>query len=401
MADEKKPKIDLKARLGKASGAATPPPVGVGMPVPPPQFGSRPPPAIPPPVVPGIPVGPPSPFGGPSAFGGGAPAIDPSNPLSAVAAPYRAPAPPAPPQPQRIEVDEHAVQTARSGARKQGMVIAAVAAVAFAGVGYIAGQAAENGAGRTKSKGDAVELAADVAKAKVSLATLEAKLDAGRNQLTKERKFPDGLANDLGGINIDFDGSKLAGRRFSGFPTETTAGLVEFITEVQALNDRKGVVRGLLNKLQKPLTEQLAAPAGQTTIAQVVIVDKDPAGNPTALLAQLAQPITFTPPQLNLPAEFTFSNPMGGGNTKLPAYKGGDIVTKPSAVYVAPKTFDKVCPNEQAGAAAQLAVQLGSILKQIKGEGQAQADVIQESKPGLTERADKLITSLEKVGKSK
>jgi hypothetical protein len=399
MADEKKPKIDLKARLGKASGGATPPPVGVGgmpMPVPPPSFGSRPPPAIPPPVVPGIPVGPPSPFGSPMSQ-----AIDPSNPLAAVAAPYRAPAPAAPPQPQRIEVDEHAVQTARSGARKQGMVIACVVAVAFAGVGYIAGQAAENGAGRTKSKGDAAELAADVTKAKETLKTLGDKLEAGRNSLTKERKFPDTLANDLGGINIDFDGSKLAGRRFSGFPTETTAGLVEFVTEVQALNDRKAIVKGLLTKLQKPLTEQLSAPAGQTTISQVIIVDRDPAGNPTALLASLATPITFTPPQLALPAEFTFSNPMGAGNTKLPAYKGGDITTKPSAVYVAPKTFDKACPNENAGALAQLAAQLGNTLTAIRGEGQAQQDVIQESKPGLIERADKLITGLEKVAKSK
>jgi hypothetical protein len=395
MADEKKPKIDLKARLGKASGGATPPPgiAGLGvMPVPPPSFGSRPPPAIPLPVVPGIPVGPPSPFGS---------HIDPSNPLSAVAAPYRPPAPAAPPPPQRIEVDEHAVQTARSGARKQGMVVACVAAVVFAGVGYIAGQAAENGAGRTKSRGDAAELGADVAKARDSLKSLGDKLDAGRTALMKERKFPDTLANDLGGINIDFDGAKLAGRRFSGFPTETTAGLVEFITEVEALNDRKAVVKGLLTKLQKPLTEQLAAPPGQTTIAQVVIVDRDPAGNPTALLAALATPITFTPPQLALPAEFTFSNPVGQGNTKLPAYKGGDIAAKPAAVYVAPKTFDKACPSETSGALAQLAAQLGNTLTAIRGEGQAQADVIQEAKPGLIERADKLIIGLEKAGRVK
>src|SRR5438045_1996856 len=121
MAEEKKPKIDLKARLGKASGAGTPAPGVAGAP----SFGSRPPPAIPPPVVPGSPVGPPSPFGPPTGLG---PAIDPSNPLAAVAAPYRPPQPPQPAAAQRIEVDEAQVQQARSGGRKQGIVAGAVLA---------------------------------------------------------------------------------------------------------------------------------------------------------------------------------------------------------------------------------------------------------------------------------
>src|SRR5690349_7283534 len=121
MAEERKPKIDLKARLGKASGGAAPSPGGAaGGAIPVPQRGSRPPPAIPPPVLPGSPVGPPSPFG---QMEGVTPAIDPSNPLAAVAAPYRpAPTPP-PPAPTRIEVDEASVHAARAGGRKQGLVM--------------------------------------------------------------------------------------------------------------------------------------------------------------------------------------------------------------------------------------------------------------------------------------
>src|SRR6187401_735575 len=110
MAEEKKPKIDLKARLGK--GAATPPPPQAtpgGIPLPVVQTpGTASPPASNPatgggrPVPPGIPVGPPPAFGKAPMV-----AIDPSNPLAAAATPYRAPTPPppaAPPQPQRIEV---------------------------------------------------------------------------------------------------------------------------------------------------------------------------------------------------------------------------------------------------------------------------------------------------------
>src|SRR5438477_7330540 len=98
MADEKKPKIDLKARLGKTqlggsqapAMSPTPMPPGMGSRAPVPGApGSAPPPGMSGPGIPappGVPVGPPPPFGG----GGAAvssPALDPSNPLAAVAAP--------------------------------------------------------------------------------------------------------------------------------------------------------------------------------------------------------------------------------------------------------------------------------------------------------------------------
>lgn len=389
MAEERKPKIDLKARLGKAS-AGTPAPgaAGVPLPVPPPSMGSRPPPAIPPPVVPGIPVGPPSPFGSSAAPG---PAIDPSNPLAAVAAPYR-PQPTAPPQPQRIEVDEAAVQQARGSARKQGAVIALITAAVFCGVGYVAGQASEAGSGRAKAKADATELAGDVGKAKDQLKDLAAKLDAGRKSIG-EKKFPDQLSKDLGAIHVDFDGTKLAGRRFSGFPTEVTGGLVEFITGVQALNDKKDLVVGLLTRLQKPLTEQFAAPPGQTTVNFVVAVDKDPAGNPFGILGRLTAPVTFTPPQITVPPKFTFTNPLTGGTSEAPAYKTGDISRNPAAIYVLPKSFDSVCTSPTASEAAQLAASIGSLLRDINGEP-SQGDMPVETKPGLSERADRLLDGL-------
>src|SRR5688572_29286619 len=116
MADEKKPKIDLKARLGKAAvGGATPPPPGAGgIPVPqatpspsggsgnanatganaPIAPGSQPKAGLP--VPPGIPVGP------PPAFKAHGLALDPSNPLAAAVAPPAAQRSVKPPQPQRI-----------------------------------------------------------------------------------------------------------------------------------------------------------------------------------------------------------------------------------------------------------------------------------------------------------
>lgn len=417
MAEEKKPKIDLKARLGKtAMGGATPPPPAAGVVPPPaavpppgapstsglstatPSPSSSPAPRVGLPVPPGIPVGPPPAFG----KAPGAP-LDPSNPLAAAVAqaqtPYRAPAPVPPPQPQRIEVDEMAVQEARKGARKQGLIAGLVAALVLGAVGFIAGGANETNKGRQTSVAHAKSLATDVTKARDQLKTLADKVDAGRNTLLKDRKFPDSLARDLGGINVDFDGGKLAGVRFSGFTQETTSGLIEFITSVQTINDRKLALINLLNHLQKPLTEQLSA-GQKATIGYVVLLGgpKDPSGNPYAVLAPLTKPIEVADPsKVSLPTELAATNPLGGGNVTAPAYKGGAL-EKPAAMYVAPKSVNAACPSETSGQIAQLGSQLGKIITDIRGEQAAPGgDVVTETKPGMLERADKLVNQLNRV----
>jgi hypothetical protein len=402
MAEEKKPKIDLKARLGKTglNPAAQVPPPAAGIPVPAPAPGgpppSRPPPQPPAgglPVPPGVPIGPPPGFGkGPGA------GLDPSNPLAAaVAPPYRAPAPAAPAQPQRIEVDELSLQEARKGARKQGLVAGLVAAAVFGIIGFFAGGAQETKKGREKAVGDAKSLATDVNVARDQLKSLGDKLEGGREAL-RQRKFPDDLARDLGGINVDFDGRKLAGVRFSGFPQETTSGLIEFITGVQEVNDRKSALSSILARLQKPLSEQFAA-GGKTSIGYVALLGKrDPSGNHFALLAPLTAPIEVTnPAQISLPAELTASDPTGGGNVSAPPYKGGSV-DKGAAVYVLPKSIEAACPSESAGQVPMLVGQLNRLITDIKGEEAAPGEeIIRDTKAGLLERADKLVTGLNKV----
>jgi hypothetical protein len=410
MAEEKKPKIDLKARLGKGAGGATPPPPTAGIPVPAVPAGapsggaggagmasipsSSPSGGAGLPMPPGIPVGPPPAFGKQPHV-----ALDPSNPLAAAATPYRAPAPaPQPPAPQRIEVDEMAVQEARKGARKQGLIGGLVVAVVLGAIGYIAGGALEASKGRQKAVGDAKSLAADVTKSREQLKIIGDKVEAGRNSLLKDKKFPDALAKELGAINVDFDGNKLAGVRFSGFPQETTSTLIEYITQVQTLNDRKTAIIGLLQRLQKPITEQLAS-GQKTNISYVVFFGKqDPSKNPFAMLAPLQKPIeAANAGSITLPAEFTATDPITRQNISAPKYTTGNL-DKPSAVYVLPKSIEAACPSETAGSIAQLGSQLGRVLTDIKGEQAAPGgDVVTESKPGLVERADKLAASLNRV----
>jgi hypothetical protein len=405
MAEEKKPKIDLKARLGKtAMGGATPaPPAGIPVPAPGPvgqpnnnalHVGT--PSSSPRPMAPGIPVGPPPAFGKPSS-----PPLDPSNPLAAaVAPPYRAPAPAPPPQPQRIEVDEMAVQVARKGARKQGLVAGLVAALVLGAVGFIAGGAKEQSKARQISVEHAQQLAGDVQKAHDQLKTIADKVEAGKNTLVKDHKFPASLAHDLGGLNVDFDGGKLAGVRFSGFSQETTSGLIEFITAVQSINDRKLALINLLNHLQKPITEQLTG-TQKATIGYVILVGgpKDPSGNPYSVLAPLTKAIDVPDPaHVQLPSEFAATNPINGVNVKAPAYKGGAL-DKPAAMYVAPKSVSAACPSVEAGLIGQLGSQLTHVIDEIKGETPAPnaGDIVTDTKPGLLERSDTLIKNLKKV----
>jgi len=396
MADEKKPKIDLKARLGKTQvGAQVPVPAGIPAPPAASSTGVAMAPPTPAqgmglPVPPGVPVGPPP-------FGGGASSssrdIDPSNPLAAVATPYRAPAPAAPAapaQPQRIEVDEAAVHEARRGARRMGLVLSLIIGVMGVAIGYVAGGANEKSAARGKSKGDATELAAKVDEAKAKIKLLGDKVEAGKNQLTRDHKYPTDLIKDLGGINVDFDGSQLAGRRFSGFPTSTTQELVDFVTSVQSLNDRKLFLQNQLVKLQKPISEQLAGSA--VTINLMVVATKDG----SAILAGLKDPIKVEGQNVTLPKEFVFADPGGSGNGKIDKYNGGDL-GKGAGFAVTPSSFNKVCPSETQGQIAQLGAALAGILREIQGEKQPAGDIQQDTKPGLLDRADTLSNALKKV----
>jgi hypothetical protein len=404
MADEKKPKIDLKARLGKAAvGGATPPPpvAGGGIPVPAatpvPGAGSSPNAgaavgAIPTPAPGGLPVPPGIPVGPPPAFKSPALNLDPSNPLAAAMAPAPAPArAAAPPKPQRIEVDDLTVQEARKGARKQGLLAGVVFGVILGVVGYITGGAQEASKGRSQSVTHAKSLAADVTTSRDQLKSLAEKLEGGRTALG-QRKFPDTLIKDLGGINIDFDGSKLAGVRFSGFSQETTSGLIEYISTVQATNDRKAALSSLLSRLQKPLTEQFAAIAANKPpqVNWVVLINKDGAKNPYGVLAPLQKGIELN---ANMPAEFTATDPLSHGVVTAPKFATLD---KPGAAYVVPRSIEAACPSEQSGQIGQLVSQLGKMITDIRGEPSTPDSPV-DAKPGLLDKADRLITGLNKV----
>jgi hypothetical protein len=327
--------------------------------------------------------------------------LDPSNPLAAVAKPFaqsRVPAAPAPAMAQatRIEVDETAVKQAGRSGFKRGIVLGFFVALMFGGVGWVGGDAAQQGKGRDQGIRDAHDLAADLGKAKDSLIAIQGKLQDGGKSLIGDRKYPTDLSQALAGMNVDFAGDKLFGRRFSGVPAETTRNLFDFITRVQTLNDKKDFVVSLLNKLQKPITEELSRPAGQMSISQVVIVDKD-TPNGAAFLAPLQTPIA-PDDKAGVPDQLTFLNPRGGGNVKLPHLKDVKIPPDGAAIPIVPTTFEKLCPSATHGQIAQLVSSMNSLVDDIQGQkGSESGDAVTETKPGLADTAAKLAEQLSKV----
>ena len=405
MADEKKPKIDLKARLGKnAAGGLTPPPPGAGA-IPTPAGATPPatstgqfsavaapaptqaaPKAVGLPVPPGIPVGP------PPAFKGSSMPLDPSNPLAAaMAQPTNTTRPAAaPPQPQRIEMDELSIQEARKGARKQGLIAGIVFGVVLGAVGYIAGGSLETSKGRQVSVQHAKSLAEDVGKSKEQLKKLADTLEKGRQTLG-QRQFPDSLGKELSGINVDFDGSKLAGVRFSGFSTDTSSGLIEYISSVQSTNDHKNALIGLLARLQKPMAEALKNPDKAPPVNFVVLISKDSAKNPYGVLAPLQKPLDLA---AGMPPEILATDPISKQNVTAPKFAS---LEKPGAAYVDPRSIEAACPSATTGQIGQLVSQLAHILTEIRGEQASAGDMVTDPKPGLLDKADRLQAGLNKV----
>ena len=408
MAEEKKPKIDLKARLGKtAVGGATPAPPpaaapssaggtetpapAASAPVAPPAVssGGLPKPSVGLPVPPGVPTG--------------RPALDPSNPLAAaMAPPPSAPAQPA--GPAHIEVDEMAVQEAAKKARRTGFIFAGFTLILGVGLGFIGGGAQQTGKYRADSHADAAELKKDVDAAKGKMEELAKDLETGRDSLkAKPPVFPKDLAGQLAAINVDFDGAKLAGRRFSGFPPDASGGLIELATAVAALNEHKTVIKNLLGKLEKPLTEQLAASQAGTVSLQYMVLlggptGKDPSGNFVGVLSPIAPPIAISKEKIEIPAEL--KGVVNGGVVTVPKLASANI-DKPGAVYLTPGSVEAIFPSDTKSLAGQLSVKLNDLIHDLRGDEKPKDDqMVQDVKPGLIDRADTLSKSLEKISKS-
>jgi outer membrane murein-binding lipoprotein Lpp len=372
MSEDKKPKIDLKARLGKKTVSA--PATGPG--------GSIPPPAgIPKPSGVGIPA---PPFQ-PSHTSRPAPMVDASNPYGAMEPSV---APRAEPATIRIEMGDD-VMRAQKGGKAKVLVLAIVTAAIGGFVGFTLGGGAERAKGQEAALQGAQDLTKEVQAANTKIEELANVLKAAKEKLGKG-KFPDEEVSKLGALNIPFDGTNLSGKGIGRFKSEVLNMLIQFASASTEANDQKEKIQNVLNRNKKGVQEFLD---GQTkpVIRWSVMVSGSPFG-PIASMQPVPTPFMVQSDDKK-PWPESFKLMADKKEVTVKRYLKGDAATEdPTFIPVDPGTQTLVCPNDT----------LFSIRRELSG----MEEVLRgnptpgEEKTGLLEQGQNLLKKLKDIGKA-
>lgn len=370
MADEKKPKIDLKARLGKKTvtapgGPTIPPPVGIprppgGVPVPPFGAAQRP-----------------------------APKVDASDPYAAIsadAAPARAKH-----QAIKVEMSEEVVQAQRKG-RARVIVLAVATAVVGGAVGYSIGSGVERNKGAQNAVAGAHELAKKVDKANGELEKLADVLKSANEKLA-DNKFPSKEVSELGAVNIPFEGADLVGMGMGRFKPQLVNMLIMFAGGTKDVNDQKDNIRDLLSGEKTAIDDFLS----QRTKPKVrwAVYLKPGAYGPWAEMQPLPKPFLVSSNQKGKPYSWpkTFELTDSGKKYKLDRYTGGDPkveASNPKIIPVDPTSQGAVCPSDVL---MKLRQELGKVETTLKGDKTPGRE-----KDGLIDTGKALLEKLKAIG---
>jgi hypothetical protein len=384
-----KPKIDLKARLGKAQvGAGAPAPVAPVVPGMGRSFSSVPPPA----AAPAQPAGG---FGG----GGASPAGVPMPPFAGAAAPTtdafgarvsptaalsRAPAPAT----IKIELDEATVAAARRGGKRAG-IFATITGIAGLVIGWAWGNQSAGAKVAQAALLGAQDLIGDIDKSQAKIKELNEKITAAVNDL-KAKKYPESFANELGGLSIPFGPDKLAGRNIGRFDPRTLQMLFDYTGDVEALNDRKDALKNLFSAQKIAIQAGIGA-ATAPKVNWSIFIQKNAAKGPVAVLAPIGDGFLYKDAW---PAKFKITN--GSSSTEAERYAQGDVITaNPDKKIVAvPLEPDSVQANFPTDVLSRIIAELGKTNVVLQGNGQPGDD----NENGVVKKGDVLLTALKKIG---
>lgn len=377
MAEDNKPKIDLKARLGKKTvsapvpgpSASIPPPAGVATGIPRPSVGVPAPP-FQPSVSPSRPA--PAPV-----------QVDPSNPYGAIAP---AVAPRAEPAAIRIEMSDD-VMRAQSGGKKKILVLAVVTAVIGGFVGFTLGGASERGKGTEAAIQGAKELVKDVEAANAKITELADTLKSAREKLAKAQ-YPEEEVTKLGGLNIPFSGTNLAGKGIGRFKSDVLAMLVEFASASHEANDSKGDLQRFLSSQKKGVQDFLDSQT-KPQVRWSVVVGNSPLG-PIASMQPIPTPFPLAG-DANKKWLDAFEVP-GEKGKKLTIkryFKGDPAGEDPTFIPVDPTTQALVCP---ADALIRLRGRVSDLEEVMRGN-----PTPGEEKTGLLEQGQNLLKKLKVI----
>jgi hypothetical protein len=396
-AEEKKPKIDLKARLGKgaAAGAGTPaasPAATSSMgSMPPPQIGSVAPPgmgSIPPPQVAAVPRGmapvpggvPAPPFGGPS----GAPVESTDAFGSRVAAPVRAA-----PTTFKIELDAETVAAAQKGG-KRATILSAITLMLGLAVGFAWGGSSANNKGANAALQGASELITEIDQSQGKVKEMADKIGGAVKSL-KEKKFPASFANDLGGLSIPFGPDKLAGRSIGRFDPRTLSMLFSYASDVDALNTRKDALKNLFTGQKKAIEEALGA-GTNPKVGWTVFIQKSPQHGPLGFIAPIAPNEAFAYKEAKWPESFKISN--GRELVQTDRFQGKDVISTEKKIVAVPLDPDSVSTSFPTDILGRVIGELAKTEGVMSGSGTPGSD----DEQGIMKKGEQLLIALRKIG---
>lgn len=382
---DKKVKIDLKARLGRASKGGQPTATpGV---VPPPSAGIAPPPGI---VSGGIPA---PPFAAQPKRPAG-PKIDADDPYAAVSAGSVAPQA----QEIKVEIGHDVVQAQKKGFLK--IIIAAFLAGALGiGVGAAVGSLYTRNASDQLAVQDAQSLIEPIGNAKTNIEELQTKVADATKAMYKEKKFPENFAKDLTQIDVAFSAADLGGKALHRLKPALMRDLFDFAQDAQELSNRKDALRRLFDARKKAIIE-LIEQGKNPSISYSVFVQKDRAGNAVGTFVPLAKPYRFD--EKTWPDEFGLNT--GSEVVTGKRYKTGEPFLqhprregeKPT-IYAIPIEPDGVTKAFPPRLSQRIEEELKGMAALIAGTtpGQVAAD---QEKRGLLKLAEDIIRELQTVG---
>lgn len=379
---DNKPKIDLKARLGKKTVSApvtssVPPPAGLQRPGVAPQQPVRPSaPAGRPPIGAGGSV-PAPPF---AAQPSRAPRIDPTDPYSSVSA---SSAPVVAQRPREIRVDMEEVRAANKGRRGRVLFLSLVTAGVGGFLGFTLGGGVERGKAAQAAVIGSKELLKEVEESNVQIQALADTLKAARTKLLGKGTYPQEEVTKLGAINIPFKPMSLLDKGIGRFKRDTMVQLIDYATGVEAANDQKESLQRILGSGSlKAMIEEQKKPK----VRWMATVNGGP-GGPWINLDRLPEANAFLAGE-KWPEALEIKE--GEKTTKFKRYTSGDPAgSEPPFIPVSPESQG---PSDVVGSLISQLLKMDEVLRGNKEDPT-------NEKTGLLERGQKLADSLKRIGK--
>jgi hypothetical protein len=350
--EKKKPKIDLKARLGKKTvgsvGPSIPPPMSTGGSIPAPPFASQ------------------------------AAAQQPEAPK------------PAPPQEIKIEMSEEVVAAQKKGRTKVILLV-----IGAAVVGGFLGNVIGDGRARQTRQNIALQgaelLVDEVDTANVEIEKLGDILTKVKRGLSNN-EYPEKAISELSEVNIPFNGNNLVGKGTGLMGAEVNRLLVKFAGAAETANDQKDGLRSILSRGKKPITELLSQ-RDKPKFNWSVYIDTRGAHGPVAKMQPLPEPFLVDDKDkkdYEWPEEIEL--PLGKDKTeKLKRYQKGDPTKEAFLIPVEPSTQRLVCSVDTL---TQIRREVVGLERTLKGDN---SDPTNEKK-GLASVGKNLMDKLKDIG---